>query len=294
MKRINKITSVLLILIFISFSVSGQQEISFGLKDSGKIRKVIITNLMGSLKVKSYDGDEVKVRYDKKQIEKKLKKYPDKAKGLKPLTHDYSDDTGLGFSVHDEDGEIQIIGSPFELFSGLFNGSEDELEVPDYEFLIPDDVERIVINGGQFIFHPDNDKTRLFISNLETEIVVNSFGGGIFIEDISGPATIHSVSGTTEVIFSTIIQENPISITSSSGDIDITIPKNTPADLNFNAIMGEVYTDFDIKTGVKRKAPKYDIPLISIENIGYHGKINGGGVDINLTAITGDIYLRKK
>ncbi len=200
----------------------------------------------------------------------------------------------MGFIVSTDHNDISIIGSPFKLFSGLFDNDEEVTNVPDYKILIPEEIKMVVVNGGQFIFHPDNDRTRLVIEDLSSEIVVNAFGGGVLIKDISGPATINSISGAIKVTFSEIDQDSPISITSTNGDIDVTIPKRTSANVNFNAILGEVFTDFDVEIKGEKKEPKYDIPLISTQNIRLHGKINGGGVSINLTAIYGNIYLRKK
>jgi len=292
MKRINRLLTIIIILVFISGSLYAQDEYRIKL-DNSKSGKISISNVIGSLTIKSHRGQDIIVKYSKKEIEKEMKKHPDRAKGLKPITHEYEDDTGLGFSVNQEKNEINIIGSPFRLFSGISEDEKDNPEVPKYEFMIPEDID-ITVNGGQFIFYPDNEKTKLVIEDIHSEITVNAFGGGVLIKNITGPATIHSISGTTVVIYSDVDQENPISITSSNGDIDLTLPRNTPADLNFNAIMGEVFSDFDIEMKGKKKEPKYDLPLISTESIGLHGKINGGGVKINLTAITGNIYLRKK
>jgi len=292
MKRKIIIIPILVMTFIITGFVAAQDEYRIKFDNSSQANKLVITNIMGSLKVRSHKGSDVVIKFDKKKITEEIKKRPDRAKGLKPLGQTFTDETDYGFSVNKEENTIIVIGSPFELLNGLLD-DEKEVEIPDYEFLVPENVE-IVINGGQFIFHPDNDRDKLIIENIKSEIVVNAFGGGVSLKKITGPATIHSLSGTTTLEFSEVNQDSPISITSSSGDIDVTIPGPTPANVNFTAIMGEVYTDFDFEVPGKKRGIKYDIPLISLENIGFHGKINGGGVSMNITAIMGNIYLRKK
>lgn len=292
MKRLKVLIPLLIIMFISSGFISAQDEYRIQFDDDSESKKLVITNIMGSLKIKAHRSNDIVIKFDKKKIKEEIKKRPDRAKGLKPLGQVFSDETDFGFSISEDENTISIIGSPFELFNGLLD-DEEEVNIPDYEILVPEKV-KIVVNGGQFIFHPDNDRNKLIIENIKSEIVVNAFGGGVLIKNISGPATIHSLSGTTTVIFSEVNQDSPISITASTGDVDVTIPGRTTANVNFNAIMGEVYTDFEIEVKGGKKKPKYDIPLISTENIGFHGKINGGGVSMNITAITGNIYLRKK
>jgi hypothetical protein len=68
-----------------------------------------------------------------------------------------------------------------------------------------------------------------------------------------------------------------------SGFIDMTVPRGTGADLEFNTITGTVYTNFDMKPVADRHSGITNFDL----------SVNGGGRPVSLETISGNIYLRK-
>lgn len=77
--------------------------------------------------------------------------------------------------------------------------------------------------------------------------------------------------------------EGDIHLETINGFIDIAYNIGTKTDINFSTINGEIYTDFDInKKGNLRKFSK-DIKT----------QLNGGGPELALETINGDIYFRK-
>ena len=83
-------------------------------------------------------------------------------------------------------------------------------------------------------------------------------------------------------------QQAPISISSVNGELDITIPSNTKADLVLSTFSGDIFTDMDIEFDKKSKE---GLSIIGGNKI--KGTLNGGGVDILLNTINDNIYLRK-
>ncbi len=111
--------------------------------------------------------------------------------------------------------------------------------------------------------------------------------GSVRISDVTGPITAEALNGELEVSFDKVSQSSPISLYTTNGELDISIPANTPANLTLSTINGEIYTNFDLtlpdKNGLKPIATKK-----------VRGSINNGGVDIQLKSTNGTIYLRKK
>ncbi len=63
------------------------------------------------------------------------------------------------------------------------------------------------------------------------------------------------------------------------------MPANTPANIEMSDMNGNMYSDFDFHAQDK-----------NMKHVGggsVHAQINGGGVDVKLRTINGNIYLRK-
>ena len=194
----------------------------------------------------------------------KKKSTPDRAAGLK-LVGQYggTDNTDIGFYVV-QDGNNLIV-------KNLRKSEKAEIYLPKSQNV-----------SAKTTWHGD-----LKLSGFTGEVEVNAqLNGSIYIEDISGPLTANALNGTVEVIFGTVNQQSPISVFTTNGVVDVTLPSNTPADLSMSSWNGDVYTNFDIsrpdKDGMK-----------SVTGRSAKGKINNGGVSIKLKSTNGNIYLRK-
>ena len=133
----------------------------------------------------------------------------------------------------------------------------------------------------------------LKVIGFSQELEVKTLNAGIELTEVTGPLTIHTINGNIKTDFKSLNQESPTSLTSINGDIDITVPSSTNADLKLGTMHGEIYTDCDIE--FEKKDDKSESGWVMI---GGHsntdGKLNGGGVELTLNTINGSIYLRKK
>ncbi|WP_459210085.1 DUF4097 family beta strand repeat-containing protein [Aquimarina rhabdastrellae] len=197
----------------------------------------------------------------------KARKNPEKANGLKAIYATGDDNTGYGISIEKE-GDALIIRNLKDIYS------------PDLEIHLPKNINLLIQNHGL------GDVT---IHGFSSEIEVKTNTGLIKITDVTGPIVAKTSTGDVNVIFNTVNQSSPISLLSSAGDVDVTLPKNTPANLNLKAAVGSVFTDFDIQQEKSKSSLKTLNPNRSIKT-----KINNGGVDISLRSSTGNIYIRKK
>jgi lia operon protein LiaG len=107
----------------------------------------------------------------------------------------------------------------------------------------------------------------------------------INLRNVTGPLVVSTISGEINVTFSEISKDKPISLATVSGEVDVTLPAKSPVDLEMSTVSGNMYSDFDLQTEDK------DMRRIGGSSI--HTHLNGGGTDLKLHSVSGNIYLRK-
>jgi len=266
MKTLQKLALVTLAVVFLAANLSAQSY-KHAIKNS---KRVVIENLLGEVTFDGYDGNEIIVEVSN------FKAPPKRADGLKAIYGGGEENTGIGLTFLELDGSIQI--------SGASKQSEDA----KYTFKIPNSMTLKVNYASPFA-----ESDQIVFKNFKNEISIKTLNADIEFIDVTGPITSSTIDGDTKVVFSKVSQESPISISSIDGEIDVTIPANTPSNLRFSNFDGEVYTDFDIDFIDKDKKGDHSLSYIGGHNSS-SGTINGGGVEISLKTIDGIIYLRKK
>jgi hypothetical protein len=191
---------------------------------------------------------------------------PEKAKGLKLVGDQGIDNTEVGFYVIKEGNDLIV--------RNLRKSDSDGAE--------------IYLPASQNISVRSSGLNDVEISGFSGEIEVSAeVTGSITLSEVTGPVTANSNTGNITVVFNKVNQASPISISTATGEVDVTLPKETPANLSMHSTMGEIYTNFDLSV------PDRDgLKAVSAQKI--NGAINNGGVKINLNSATGNIYLRKK
>jgi len=246
----------LLILFIITAFTINAQDFTQSLQGISKIK--LVSN--NDITIKSHDKNEIIIKGDGH-------KRPEKAKGLTAVYAGGKDNTGLGIYV-EKNGDV--------------------LEVTNLKSMHGPKMV-VYVSKSVAIYADSNQLGDLSIAGLTSEIEVKTSTGDINILNVTGPVIAKAATGDITVDFSDVSQSSPISLYSSTGDVDIKLPKNTPANLDLRSTMGEVYTDFDLKFPNEKKNMK----IISGKRH-LTSKINNGGVSITLRSSTGDIYLRKK
>lgn len=207
--------------------------------------------------VMTHDKNEIRIKAGKKQAT------PDRAKGLKLVGEGGSDNTNVGFYVV-QDGNSLIV-------KNLRRSEGGEIWLPAKQ--------NIAVKTTQ---HGD-----IKVQGVKGAIEANAqLNGGVQIKGVSGPVTANSLNGQVEVIFEKVNQDSPISIYTTNGAVDVTMPTNTPANLYMSSWNGDIYTNFDLDR------PEKD-GLKSVAGRKVEGSLNGGGVGIKLKSTNGNIYLRK-
>lgn len=250
-----------LILILFAFStMNAQKNFKKAFSSSGE-RKVEISVTNAEIIVEGHSGNELLIETDDDWDGP-----PERAKGLRPLFNDATDNTGLGL-------EITEFGNTFMIKKAISEDISYSIKVPMNTSI---KIDEEGWNGDGFM-----------IKNITGEVEIDSKNSDIQIENIKGSVVANSISGDILVTFAEVNPDKPTYITGTSGFVDVTVPANTKANLRLSSISGDIYTDVDIDFGKKD----------GVRRIGggkAYGTMNGGGVEISLKAISDDIYLRKK
>jgi hypothetical protein len=228
-------------------------------KSSGRLQIYL-----GKVTVEGTTGNEIIFTSNDHDHEK-----DDRAKGLRAVNSlGLEDNTGLGINVSDKGGVIEV-------------RQLKKMNSPNVKILVPKGVivayEHESQYGGEAKF-----------KNLENELEISANYNSVELENVTGPVTAKSVYGHVEADFNTNVK-GPISIVSVYGYVDITLPAATKADIKMSTSYGEIYAAEEFKIEYEKQGDhmvRYDDKV--------SGKINGGGMKIDLNSNYGKIYLRKK
>jgi hypothetical protein len=284
----------------------------------------------GVLKVFSGDGDVTITGYSGKTVVIKaessgenLMGVNDKAKGLKRIS-------GTRFNVSTDDDENAVIitrpmGDEVDLDiqipqnTSVMIGSrydrEDEgaVDHPNMAMQIIESIEVALATRIGGIMGGD-----IIVKNITGDMDISTFDGDVTLIDVSGTAVVNSLDGTVTAVFSGTSGGKPMAFSTIDGDVDVTLPSDIKATIIASNIDGDVFTDFDMDLVHEVHRTESDPPAMPVSpaavntprvnggpqvrsNTGIMGmpgnaitgKINGGGVEVLIKTIDGDILIRQ-
>ncbi|HEY9006757.1 DUF4097 family beta strand repeat-containing protein [Ohtaekwangia sp.] len=228
-------------------------------KSTGRLEIKEVNNV----EIEGYSGNEIifTSRSGKREND-------ERAKGLRSISGmGLEDNSGLGLSVVDKGNVIEV-------------QQLKKMDGPDITIKVP---KGVVVSYT----HTSPYGQNIEIKNFEGEIEVSTLHNGVTLTNTTGPMTIKTVHGDIDASLSPNIK-NPISIVSVHGHVDVALPVGTKANMKLSTVYGEIFVDPDFKIEIDKAGNmiKYS------DNI--TGKLNGGGLEINLSSTHNNIYLRKK
>jgi hypothetical protein len=134
------------------------------------------------------------------------------------------------------------------------------------------------------------------VENITGELELNNVNGPITVTNISGSVVATTVDGDINITFNSVDPDAAMAFSSLSGNISIVLPSAIKANLKLKSDMGEIYSDFDMV--IDKAQPKVNrtsqsgMYKLEVEEWVY-GKINGGGSELMIKNMQGDIFLRK-
>lgn len=218
---------------------------------------------LGRVTVEGYNGNEIIFSSRDRDRDE-----DDRARGLRAINSSgLEDNTGLGINVADKGNVVEV----YQL---------KKMNSPEIKILVPKGVivsyEHSSQYGGEATF-----------KNLENEIEISAHYNSVELENITGPVTAKVIYGHIDANFSQNVR-GPLSLISIYSHVDVTLPLATKANLKLSTSYGEIFVAPEFKIDIEKDG---DMVRYSDK---VNGKINGGGMGIDIRSDYGKVYLRKK
>lgn len=233
--------------------------------DTGSLEISLVT---GSINVTGTKGKEVVIKAS--AGESRAKERED-AGGLKRIPN-----TNLGLTVTEQNNQVQVSTEAVNRRVNL------EIRVPQNFSL-----RLSTVNNGDLV-----------VSNVNGNLELANVNGSILLENVSGNAVANTTNGNVKANILRWDGKSPMAFSTLNGNVDITLPANSKFNTKLRSDRGEVYTDFEmtreaaqaqVKTGTRNEKGIYRVSTADFIT----GKVNGGGPEILIKNMNGNIYLRK-
>jgi hypothetical protein len=203
------------------------------------------------------------------------------------------DTGGAGLTIEEQNNVLTISNGSF-----FGRGGNIDLQVPARTNLTLS-----AVNGGS-----------ITVDGVEGEIEVSNTNGNVTLTNVAGSVVAHAMNGRLVASMREVTAGKALSFTSMNSNVDVTLPASTKANLRIRADNGGAWTDFNIQNATS--VPAVDdnrnrgttntnantnnnnpargrAPRVRIETARTTtGTINGGGPDVEIRTLNGDIFLR--
>ncbi len=261
--------AIIMLPLFVSAQEESVELFSVPLSNPNEPGKLIVEQLAGSIDVIAFEGNEVIV---KASFENRKEHYKDKGDkpGLKRVQN-----SSMKISAEEKNNTVRIINEQWNRATNL------EIKVPsDFSLKLG------TVNQGD-----------ISVKGVSGELEISNVNGEITAEDVKGSASADTVNGDIKMNFLSVTNGASMAFSSMNGDLEITFPNATKADLKLKSEMGDIFTDFEMEVA-KQKAVvdkntsggSYKVKIEQWVN----GSINGGGPEMLFKTFNGDIIIRKK
>ncbi|GAB2518662.1 DUF4097 family beta strand repeat-containing protein [Spirosoma aerophilum] len=134
------------------------------------------------------------------------------------------------------------------------------------------------------------------VENVSGTLEATNVNGYVHLTNIAGSAVASTVNGDLIATFKSIDSGTPMAFSTLNGNVDVTFPSSVKANSKLKTDRGDIFSDFDID--VDKNQPKVNrtsqsgMYQVKIDEWVY-GKINGGGPEVMMKNMNGNIYIRK-
>lgn len=241
------------------------QRIVVPLSNPGQPATLEVGMMTGSIAVTAYEGSEIIVVATMETEDDEA----ERKDGMMRIPN-----TNIGLTIEESDNKVSVEAD------WSANATRIEVQVPADTSL-----NLATVNGGD-----------IEIEGVSGVHELSNVNGGIIAVGVSGTVVASTTNGPVKVSFTSIDADVPMSFSTFNGEVDLTLPVSTSADLHLNSGRGDIYTDFDVAlapqtTKVSREegGGKYRV-RVEQEVV---GSINGGGPEFRMKTFNGDIYVRR-
>ncbi len=237
------------------------------LTDPGRPVQLEVGLVSGGITVEAGGGNQVVVEARARDDDDRRHGKPEVRGGMRriPLS-------GFKLSIEEKDNVVEIGSSPtVAVFLTI--------KVPEQT-----SVKLSTVNDGD-----------IEVSGVRGDHEISNVNGEIRAR-VAGSLVAHTINGGVKVVLSAVAPGKAMAFSSLNGDVDVTLPTGTKADLRMESENGEIYTDFDIAQRQRaapaqseREGGRYKL---TVERAVF-GTINGGGPEMHFKTFNGDVHLRR-
>jgi hypothetical protein len=247
-----------------------KEQLVVPLSEPGKPFKLNVGLVNGSIKVQTYEGKDIIIDASADDRKKKEKE-PANAGGMKRITAG----NGLDISAEEKNNRVTVHSDSWKGNITLV------IKVPQSEA----SMKLSTVNNGD-----------INVSNVSGEMEISNTNGAITLTNVAGSAVANTVNGKVTANFRSIDAKAAMAFSTLNGSVDVTFPAALKANVKLKSDMGEMFTDFDLEADKSQpkvnKTNQSGMYRLNIENWVY-GKINGGGPELMMKTMNGNIYIRK-
>ncbi|HVS04500.1 MAG TPA: hypothetical protein VMT16_17185 [Thermoanaerobaculia bacterium] len=120
---------------------------------------------------------------------------------------------------------------------------------------------------------------------------VRNVNGGVEVLGAVGAGTARTVNGPLRVRFAAL-PPGACEFASVNGAVDVGFPSGLEADLAFQTLNGEIWSDFPYTLQPAKVAAEVDRKGRQLRRLATVVRIGGGGVDLAFETVNGNIYVR--
>src|SRR3979490_1492435 len=246
---------------------TGGDRIVVTLSDPSRPARVKVGMVNGGIIVKAYEGKEVVVEAHARNRENSRNEGGPKRIAI----------STTGLSVEEENNEVNI-------------NTESYMHPIDVTVSVPahTSLKLRAVNDGDIV-----------VTGVDGELDVDDVNGSVTLNNISGSAVAHALNGRLHATFVRVEPQKAMAFSSLNGDIDVTFPADLKANVSIRSDRGDVFSDFDVQLRATATSPvvedsrgkggKYRVKIDKT----VHGTINGGGPEVQIRNLQGQIYIRK-
>jgi hypothetical protein len=253
-----------------SVSQEGKAErFNVPLTDPSKPVRLNVSIVTGGITVEAYGGSSVVVeavalepRHDREPSS------PPRKDGLRRIPA-----SGAGMEIEEENNTVTVSSSTPNIPLNL------RIQVPAQTSL-----RLSTVNAGD-----------IRVTGVRGEHELSNTNGAIEARQVAGSLVAHTINGEIKVNLTSITPDKAMAFSTLNGDIDVTLPGNTRANLLMESQNGDIYTDFDVAMR-ERSNPEGRSSggryRVTVERAVF-GSINGGGPEMRFKTFNGDVHLRR-
>jgi len=263
MKKFTQFSLVFFLLAFSSACAKTYSKTEVKTFDIAPGGKVVVENVNGTIKVESWDKNQVMLQAtktvradDQEEADEyfdKLRTEIENGQDYLEIRTRYPDDNWGGF------------------WSWLFHGGSRYGHV-EYVLKVP---KSINLNAG-------TTNGNVEVSSVVGGVKASSTNGQINLEDVGGEVRGSTTNGRVGATITNEVKFSELTLTTTNGSIDLTCPEDINADISAHTTNGSISSEFPVTIQG------------SFNNKSFEGKINNGGTQIYLSTTNGSISINKR